>query len=66
MSRKYSYKIDFTIVSKHEALSFYFLYQMKKTCIRVRYIKKDKLHMVDCQQFFLVVFVCLKTFVEQF
>ena len=30
MSRKSSYKIDFTIVSKHEALSFYFLYQMKK------------------------------------
>ena len=25
-----SYKIDFTIVSKHEALSFYFLCQMKK------------------------------------
>ena len=30
MSRKSSYKIDFTIVFKHEALSFYFLYQMKK------------------------------------
>ena len=30
MSRKSSYKIDLTIVSKDQALSFYFLYQMKK------------------------------------